>query len=509
MKEEDDQTLIKRAQDGKQTAFDALLRRYRKDVERTAMRYLGGDFEDALQDAFLEAYLKLATLRDPGRFAQWLNAIVRNRCLAILRRPAHLSYDETASNGEVQVQESHLTPPPDRLLIQRERDEAVRRAVAKLSRHNRLVTDLHYLQEKSYRDIARELKISISTIEGRLYRARIQMREELLEMADIDEAALQSAIERATQGLQKDLDGLKDQVRAIQNEDDRWIQEARSAAGRAMTQLPTAALNPITWGIVGGYRLAGHTDSRRIASWTRESIDDYVALATDTEITRFAALFSDPVAVGLLREMVYGAQKADALTKEGRPPEAVERALAHLESHGLVQRRPDGRVEAVRDTVTYLLTLVGMAALYRGQTGEAQWGDDASRAVMEHVAQDLARGTAHPPPDDTFAHLSDVARTITLFQALPLSFDGPTLAEFKAGEKIRVQDLNAAQQEFVRILVERFDEVPADPSSIRIWLEPGDRHDDNHGHIVLEADDGAYTNRIDAFLEGTARPGWY
>ena len=50
-----------------------------------------------------------------------------------------------------------------------------------------------------------------------------------------------------------------------------------------------------------------------------------------------------------------------------------------------------------------------------------RYGDDTSRSIMTEVAHDLAQDVSHLPPMDAFRHLSDSARTITLFQAIPLS----------------------------------------------------------------------------------------
>lgn len=61
-------------------------------------------------------------------------------------------------------------------------------AVGQLSEKNRSVTSLHYFEGKS----AAVLDVSLSTIEGRLYRARKQLKEVMINMAkaDIDQVAL-------------------------------------------------------------------------------------------------------------------------------------------------------------------------------------------------------------------------------------------------------------------------------------------------------------------------------
>lgn len=83
-----DVTLIQQILSGEQDAFTALVKKYQKQVHAFAWRKLG-DFhlaEEITQDTFLKVYQQLWKLRDPNRFAAWLYAIVRNCCLACLRK---------------------------------------------------------------------------------------------------------------------------------------------------------------------------------------------------------------------------------------------------------------------------------------------------------------------------------------------------------------------------------------------------------------------------------------
>ena len=258
MQTSDIKQLVLQSLDGDKNAFDHLVASCREGAARVAHKYLGAsvDVDDILQDSYSQAYVRLPDLDSPERFPEWLRTIVRNRCLSHLRRRGRdVAYHEAADSGDVQISETVVSPSPEEGLLLREQKKSVRSAIDRLSPPHRSVTTLHYLEGKPYHEIAQILRVSISTIEGRLYRARKQLREELLKMADIDHEALRHTIEAATKGLRDDIEDLKHQIWAVQREEDRWIEEARSAAGRTITQLPTSSENPITWGIVGGYRL--------------------------------------------------------------------------------------------------------------------------------------------------------------------------------------------------------------------------------------------------------------
>jgi RNA polymerase sigma-70 factor, ECF subfamily len=83
-----DTDLVARARRGDRTAFSALVDRYRGAVYGVAYHYLmdRDDAQDAAQEAFVHAYLRLSQLQQPERFGPWLRRITANVCLDVLRR---------------------------------------------------------------------------------------------------------------------------------------------------------------------------------------------------------------------------------------------------------------------------------------------------------------------------------------------------------------------------------------------------------------------------------------
>src|ERR1700751_2976970 len=84
-----DGDLVRLARDGDPAAFRLLVERHRPMARARAARLCPqpDDADDAVQDAFLQAFLALDRLRDPDRFAGWLSGIVANVCRSP-RRPA-------------------------------------------------------------------------------------------------------------------------------------------------------------------------------------------------------------------------------------------------------------------------------------------------------------------------------------------------------------------------------------------------------------------------------------
>ena len=78
----DDVELVHNILSGDDTAFNALVEKYQKNVHAMAWQRIG-DFhvaEEITQDVFLQAYNKLSTLKDPNKFARWLYVIAKRRC---------------------------------------------------------------------------------------------------------------------------------------------------------------------------------------------------------------------------------------------------------------------------------------------------------------------------------------------------------------------------------------------------------------------------------------------
>lgn len=84
-----DGDLVRLARDGDPAAFRLLVERHLPMARARAARLCPqpDDADDAVQDAFLQAFLALGRLRDPERFAGWLGGIVANACRAQRRRP--------------------------------------------------------------------------------------------------------------------------------------------------------------------------------------------------------------------------------------------------------------------------------------------------------------------------------------------------------------------------------------------------------------------------------------
>ena len=184
MEREDDVQLIHAVLAGDDSAFNILVEKHQKSVHALAWRKIG-DFhyaEEITQDAFLRAYQKLSTLKNPSQFLRWLYVIANRLCLNWLRK--HKPAKQLQSLEDTPMEEVAKSAYARYVLEQREteatehRFEIVKKLLEKLPEGERTVVTLHYLGEMTTSEISKFLGVSVEAIKLRLYRARKRLQEE-------------------------------------------------------------------------------------------------------------------------------------------------------------------------------------------------------------------------------------------------------------------------------------------------------------------------------------------
>jgi len=171
--DETDNELVRRAQGGERWAFDCLASRYRGMIRGMAFIRTRDDeaADDLTQEALAKAWEKLPSLLEPGAFRGWLQAITINACRNWSRG---VKWPESLDD----LPEPPPDPAPGPLdgLLALERRELWRRALLAIPEANRLPLIMHVRGGQSYEEIARQLDVPVTTIEGRIHRARLQLR---------------------------------------------------------------------------------------------------------------------------------------------------------------------------------------------------------------------------------------------------------------------------------------------------------------------------------------------
>lgn len=161
---------------GNSLAFNNIVEKYQQPVYNLCYHMLNNvdDAEDAAQEVFTRAYLKLDTYRNSRKFSTWLFSIAAHYCIDQLRKRQFqlISWDSVASWQRFPGQEP---PQPERVLLETEAGQEVRNLLKVLPPDYRLAVILKYWYAMSYQEIADTLKTTASAIKSKLFRARKMM----------------------------------------------------------------------------------------------------------------------------------------------------------------------------------------------------------------------------------------------------------------------------------------------------------------------------------------------
>jgi RNA polymerase sigma-70 factor, ECF subfamily len=178
---QDDATLIARVLAGEREAFDPLLTRYQASVMRLCVRLLGSvqEAQDVVQEAAFQAFLGLARLREPARFGAWFHAIAANLARLELRHRRDHPLRPLEDDTVMQLCWSRGDPSFEEMVVVREVHDSIMTALQELSEINRQAVIGFYLQGYTYAELAQLLRVPVSTVKGRLFEGRRQLRATL------------------------------------------------------------------------------------------------------------------------------------------------------------------------------------------------------------------------------------------------------------------------------------------------------------------------------------------
>jgi RNA polymerase sigma factor (sigma-70 family) len=182
-----DQSLVDATKRGHSMAFAALSERYRPQLFRAALRITRNcqDTEDAVQDALLRSFVHIAHFDGRSSFGTWLTRIAINSALMILRKKrASLEIttdhnDELSADG-VRYEITDHEPNPEMRYAQSEEENILMKAIQNLRPTLRIVVQIQQLQERSMRETAEAIGVSLTAAKGRLFHAKNALRRSMI-----------------------------------------------------------------------------------------------------------------------------------------------------------------------------------------------------------------------------------------------------------------------------------------------------------------------------------------
>jgi RNA polymerase sigma-70 factor, ECF subfamily len=182
-----DQDLVDRVRNGDSACFELIMRRHNRRLYRIARGILRNDVEaeDAVQEAYVRAYVKLDRFKGDGPFSAWLAKITVNEALGRLRGAVSaknsLSLDDPERGNEMNSM-AELTfsgPNPEQSVARGEFRRLLESAIDALPDSYRLVFILRGLEEMTVAETADCLDVEPATVKTRYHRARKILQQSL------------------------------------------------------------------------------------------------------------------------------------------------------------------------------------------------------------------------------------------------------------------------------------------------------------------------------------------
>ena len=168
----DDETLVRRFQEGSAGAFEELVARHSTRVYNLCLRILGDHDEaaDASQDTFLSALRKLHTFRGDAAFTTWLHRVTVNACYDSLRRKRRRPMLRVVTDEDDDRPEPPIPSPDhaDRVVLSID----VAAALATIPEEFRIALVMADVEDLPYEEIASVLGIPVGTVKSRVFRGR-------------------------------------------------------------------------------------------------------------------------------------------------------------------------------------------------------------------------------------------------------------------------------------------------------------------------------------------------
>ncbi len=191
-----DAPLVERVQRGDQRAFEMLVVKYERRIQRLIARMVRDVdlVEDIAQETFIRAYRALPNFRGDSAFYTWLYRIAVNtakKTLIGLRRDLLITESARRGGGDDDEQESsrvenELTngETPESLMASSQIADNVNMAIEALSDDLRQAITLREIEGLSYEEIAEVMNCPIGTVRSRIFRAREAIAQRLRPLLD-------------------------------------------------------------------------------------------------------------------------------------------------------------------------------------------------------------------------------------------------------------------------------------------------------------------------------------
>jgi len=170
-----DDVLVQQLRNGDKQSFEILYERYFPRIYSFVSKRMGSraDTEETVQEVFINVFASIHGFRGEAPFAAWLFGLSRRTIAGRYKRKRHDTIPLPDSESDPMASATSREPDPHEAYECHERLEQMERSIRQdLTAEQRLLFQLHHLEDRSIQEIARTLERSEDSVKSHLYRAR-------------------------------------------------------------------------------------------------------------------------------------------------------------------------------------------------------------------------------------------------------------------------------------------------------------------------------------------------
>ena len=178
----DSREIIDRVLSGDREAFRGLVESCQRLVTHIVFRMVPNETEreDICQEVFLKAYRNLAGFKHNCKFSTWIGQIAYNTSLNYLDKKKLALFDDITPEEMTFDSLPADSPWPSEVSEANELSECLRTEIANLPGHYATIVTLYHIEEMTYDEIGKIMKLPDGTVKSYLFRARKMLKERLL-----------------------------------------------------------------------------------------------------------------------------------------------------------------------------------------------------------------------------------------------------------------------------------------------------------------------------------------
>jgi RNA polymerase sigma-70 factor (ECF subfamily) len=185
-----DKKLIDLIKENKSAGFKKLVDKYQLLVVNICYGFVHNrqDAEDIAQDVFIEVYRSIERFREKSKLSTWLYRIAVNKSLNYIRDNKKNSWFQSLdilfnenTNAKVSEPEDSRDNMPDKITENKETGGYIYEAISALPENQQIAFTLSKYEDLSYKEIAGVMKLSLSSVESLIFRAKKNLQKKLIE----------------------------------------------------------------------------------------------------------------------------------------------------------------------------------------------------------------------------------------------------------------------------------------------------------------------------------------